>query len=106
MVRSFAGTVASYGIFLLLPLFVQAQALSFSVGTATAAPGQKQSGYLEVPAGVDAATNIPVIVINGEKRGPVLALVSGAHGNPAPAPLYGPDNRAMGTRILPCIVRT
>jgi predicted deacylase len=43
-------------------------------------PGQKSTGYLEVPAGVDAATNIPVIVINGEKRGPVLALVSGAHG--------------------------
>jgi predicted deacylase len=35
---------------------------------------------LEVPAGLDAATNIPVVVINGEKRGPVLALVSGAHG--------------------------
>jgi predicted deacylase len=68
------------GIFLLLPLFAQAQALPFSVGTATAAPGQKSAGYLEVPAGVDAATNIPVIVINGEKRGLVLALVAGAHG--------------------------
>jgi predicted deacylase len=65
---------------LLIPLFVQAQALSFSVGTATAAPDQKSTGYLEVPAGVDAATNIPVIVINGEKHGPVLSLVSGAHG--------------------------
>ena len=80
MLRSFARTFASSGIFLLFPLFVQAQALSFSVGTATAAPGQKSTGYLEVPAGVDAATSIPVIVINGEKRGPVLALVSGAHG--------------------------
>src|ERR1700757_3525612 len=80
MLRSFARTFVWSGIFLLLPLFVQAQALSFSVGTATAAPGQKSTGYLEVPAGVDAATNIPVIVINGEKRGPVLALVSGAHG--------------------------
>ena len=80
MLRSFARTFASSGIFLLFPLFVQAQALSFSVGTATAAPGQKSTGYLEVPAGLDAATNIPVIVINGEKRGPVLALVSGAHG--------------------------
>src|SRR5438445_9442334 len=80
MLGSFARTFASSGIFLLFPLFVQAQALSFSVGTATAAPGQKSTGYLEVPAGVDAATNIPVIVINGEKRGPVLALVSGAHG--------------------------
>ena len=80
MLRSFARTFASSGIFLLFPLFVQAQASSFSVGTATAAPGQKSTGYLEVPAGVDAATNIPVIVINGDKRGPVLALVSGAHG--------------------------
>ena len=80
MLRSFARTFVSSWIFLLFPLFVQAQALPFSVGTATAAPGQKQTGYLEVPAGVDAATNIPVIVINGEKPGPVLALVSGAHG--------------------------
>jgi len=67
-------------MFLSLPLFIQAQASSFSVGTASAAPGQRSTGYLEVSAGVDAATNIPVIVINGEKRGPVLALVSGAHG--------------------------
>ena len=80
MPRSLVRTLASCGIFLLVPLFAQAQASPFSVGTATAAPGQKSTGYLEVPAGVDAATNIPVIVINGEKRGPVLALVSGAHG--------------------------
>jgi hypothetical protein len=78
MLRSYARTVVLSGIFLLLPLFVQAQA--FSVGTATAEPGQKSTGYLEVPAGADAATNIPVVVINGEKHGPVLALVSGAHG--------------------------
>jgi hypothetical protein len=80
MLRYFARAFASFGILLFFPVFVQAQATSFSVGTATAAPGQKATGYLEVPAGVDAATNIPVIVINGEKRGPVLALVSGAHG--------------------------
>src|SRR6202008_4888946 len=80
MLRSFARTFASSGISLLFPLFVQAQALPFAAATATAAPGQKSTGYLEVPAGLDAATNIPVIVINGEKRGPVLALVSGAHG--------------------------
>jgi uncharacterized protein len=80
MLRTFVPTFLSFGIFLLLSQFVQAQALSFSVGSASAAPGQKSTGYLEVPAGIDAATNIPVIVINGEKRGPVLALVSGAHG--------------------------
>lgn len=53
---------------------------SFTVGTATAAPGQKATGFLEVPAGVDAATSIPVAIIHGAKPGPVLALVSGAHG--------------------------
>jgi predicted deacylase len=80
MLRSLVRTFVSSGISLLFPLLLQAQSLSFSVGSATAAPGQKSTGYLEVPAGVDAATNIPVIIINGEKRGPVLALVSGAHG--------------------------
>jgi uncharacterized protein len=53
---------------------------SFAVGTATAASGQKASGFIEVPAGVDAATAIPVSVVRGAKPGPVLALVSGAHG--------------------------
>ena len=53
---------------------------AFRVGTASATPGQKATGYLEVPAGVDAGTNIPVVVVNGAKPGKVLALVSGAHG--------------------------
>ena len=53
---------------------------SFTVGTASAARGQKATGYLEVSAGVDAGTNIPVVVVNGAKPGKVLALVSGAHG--------------------------
>jgi predicted deacylase len=52
----------------------------FSVGTASAASGQKANGFIEVPAGVDAGTNIPVVVVNGAKPGPVLALVTGAHG--------------------------
>jgi predicted deacylase len=50
------------------------------VGTASAAAGQKASGMLEVPAGVDAGTNIPVVVVNGAKAGPTLAVVTGAHG--------------------------
>jgi len=53
---------------------------AFTVGTASAAPGQKATGYLEVPAGVDTGTKIPVVVMNGAKPGKVLALVSGAHG--------------------------
>lgn len=55
-------------------------AASFKVGTATAARGQKAFGAIEVPAGVDAALSIPVVVVHGARPGPVLAIVSGAHG--------------------------
>ncbi len=64
----------------LLALAAHAQQRNFTVGTATAAPGQKATGFIEVPAGVDAGTSIPVVVIHGAKPGPVLALVAGAHG--------------------------
>lgn len=53
---------------------------TFTVGTATAARGQKATGTIEVPAGSDAALSIPVAVFHGAKPGPVLALVAGAHG--------------------------
>src|SRR3989441_11444073 len=53
---------------------------TFTVGTATAARGQKATGTMEVPPGSDAALSIPVAVFHGAKPGPVLALVSGAHG--------------------------
>src|SRR5260221_14372837 len=53
---------------------------TFTVGTATAARGRKATGTIEVPAGSDAALSIPVAVFHGAKPGPVLALVSGAHG--------------------------
>src|SRR3989442_6320311 len=53
---------------------------TLTVGTATAARGQKAIGTIEVPAGSDAALSIPVAVFHGAKPGPVLALVAGAHG--------------------------
>ncbi|HET9183327.1 MAG TPA: M14 family metallopeptidase [Candidatus Angelobacter sp.] len=53
---------------------------SFTVGTASAAAGQKAFGTIDVPAGEDAAASIPVAVFHGAKPGPVLALVSGLHG--------------------------
>ncbi len=65
---------------LLLASAANAQQSSFTVGTATAARGHAASGFIEVPAGVDAATNIPVMVIHGAKPGKVLALVAGSHG--------------------------
>lgn len=55
-------------------------AADFTVGTATARPGEKANGFIQIPAGVDAATGVPVIVINGARPGPKLALVAGAHG--------------------------
>ena len=65
-------------ILALLPLL--AQAADFSVGSAAARPGEKATGFISVPAGVDPAANIPVIVIQGARPGPVLALVAGSHG--------------------------
>jgi len=55
-------------------------AADFTVGTATAKAGQKATGLIQVAAGVDASTNIPVIVVNGARPGPKLAIVAGAHG--------------------------
>jgi uncharacterized protein len=53
---------------------------TFKVGTASAARGQKVTGTIEVPPGVDSTLSIPVVVIHGAKPGPVLALVAGSHG--------------------------
>ncbi|MGZ8845285.1 MAG: succinylglutamate desuccinylase/aspartoacylase family protein [Pyrinomonadaceae bacterium] len=72
---------AAVALLLLSLGFVAAQdRKTFSVGTATAARGQKATGTIEVPAGSDAALSIPVAVIHGAKPGPVLALVAGSHG--------------------------
>jgi len=57
-----------------------APAADVIVGTATAHAGQRATGFIQVPGGIDAATNIPVIIINGAKPGPKLALVAGSHG--------------------------
>ena len=66
--------------FLVLAFCGVALAADMTVGTASARPGQKATGVLAVPAGVDAASSLAVILINGAKPGPTLALVSGSHG--------------------------
>lgn len=53
---------------------------TLTVGTASAARGRKATGVLAVPAGSDAALDVPVAVVSGARPGPVLALVAGAHG--------------------------
>ncbi len=68
------------GILQLLLILSVGQAADLTVGTATAKPGQRATGFIPVPAGSDAASNIPVIVINGASAGPKLALIAGSHG--------------------------
>jgi uncharacterized protein len=69
------------GLALVLAVSVAAQdRATFTVGSATAARGQKATGVIETPAGSDAGTSVPVAVVHGAKPGPALALVSGAHG--------------------------
>jgi predicted deacylase len=77
MVRVLAVAIT---ILLLCCLSLAQDRSTFTVGNATASRGQKVTGVIPVPAGIDAATNIPVAVVHGSKPGPVLALVSGAHG--------------------------
>jgi predicted deacylase len=81
-----------------------ASAQPFAVGTARAERGQKATGYIEVPAGVDAATSIPVMVVHGARPGPVLAIVSGAHGTEyasivAVVELMGVPSMAKGATV-------
>src|SRR5262245_13233078 len=73
--------IVSFILTLLLAIPATAQdRKTFTVGNATAARGQKVTGTIEVPPGVDAGLSIPVAVIHGAKPGPVLALVAGSHG--------------------------
>ena len=58
----------------------EAQEAAFTVGPLTAQRGERVSGFLPVPAGVDEATRIPVTLIHGARSGPVLALIAGTHG--------------------------
>ena len=61
-------------------LCLAAERGTFAVGSASAPPGRKATGAIAVPAGVDPALDVAVAVVNGARPGPVLALVSGAHG--------------------------
>jgi predicted deacylase len=57
------------------------QVTPLTIGKVTAAPGTRASGFLEVAAGVDSGTRIPVTIIRGSQPGPSLALVGGTHGS-------------------------
>ncbi len=53
---------------------------SFQIGDLKVAPGKSKSGYLLVPEKNGVSSFIPVTVINGARKGKVLALVAGVHG--------------------------
>jgi predicted deacylase len=57
------------------------QPTPLTVGSATARAGQAASGFIEVPAGTDAATRIPITIVRGAQEGPTLALIAGTHGS-------------------------
>ena len=68
----------------LVPVFLLAtsqQPASFTVGSVVARPGQVSSGFIDVPAGVDSATRIPISIVRGTQPGPTLALIAGTHGS-------------------------
>jgi predicted deacylase len=67
-------------VVIVLLLAIGSFAQQLTVGTASAAPGQKSNGYIEVPAAADPAMRIPVVIVRGARPGPTLAIVSGAHG--------------------------
>jgi len=59
---------------------------AIQVGSVAGRAGERVSGFIEVPPGVDSATTIPVTVMTGQRDGPVLALVAGIHGS-EPSPI-------------------
>lgn len=52
-----------------------------TIGPVTARPGEKASGYIDIPAGVDSATRVPISILRGRQPGPSLALIAGTHGS-------------------------
>ena len=64
-----------------LLLIVAQQPSPLTIGSAVARSGQAASGFIDVPAGTDAATRIPITIVRGTQPGPTLALIAGTHGS-------------------------
>lgn len=52
-----------------LLLIVAPQPSPLTIGSATARSGQTASGFIDVPAGTDAATRIPITIVRGAQPG-------------------------------------
>ncbi len=57
MPRSLGVAIVTLSCILPISAIAQQQSSSFTLGTATADRGQKATGFIEVPAGVDAGTH-------------------------------------------------
>ena len=53
---------------------------TFVLGKFSVPPGESLSGYLSVPEREGVGTSIPLLIINGARKGKVMALVAGVHG--------------------------
>ena len=56
--------LSAFVLVMAVPIATQERS-TFKVGNATSVPGQKVTGTIEVPAGVDPALSIPVVVVHG-----------------------------------------
>jgi predicted deacylase len=88
---------------LALLVVLQAQA-PLTVGPVTARPGEAASGWLDVPAGVDSGTRIPITIVRGRLPGPTLALVAGTHGSEV-APIVALQRVLRGGDVDPARLR-
>jgi predicted deacylase len=72
----------SLGLLAVLALAGRAPAQGpLRIGSASARPGEAASGFIDVPAGVDSGTRIPLTIVRGREPGPTLALIAGTHGS-------------------------
>ncbi|HBX26278.1 MAG TPA: succinylglutamate desuccinylase [Gammaproteobacteria bacterium] len=65
---------------LLIAISLCVSADDFTVGEITVPRGERVSGFITVPKGLDEGSTIPVTILHGASDGPVLALIAGIHG--------------------------
>ena len=74
---------------------------NFTVGEITVPRGEKISGFIMVPKGMDEGSKIPVTIAHGANDGPVLALIAGIHGYEYP-PITA--LQAVGAQVDPAVL--
>src|SRR5881628_709530 len=80
--RSFATLVTVLVVVASGPTLTSAQQSgTLRIGSAAARAGEKGSGFIVVPAGIDTGTRIPLTIVRGKDPGPTLALIAGTHGD-------------------------